>query len=56
MIKSFVDMGVQVRHAGHDRDEPDRHAGSLKPPFSDLAMTSGRYPAVPGLPAVRRVR
>src|SRR5258705_527112 len=25
MIKAFDDMGVEVRHAWHDRDEPDRH-------------------------------
>lgn len=26
MIKSFIDMGVQVRRSGYDRDEPARHA------------------------------
>ena len=37
MIKSFIDMGVRrAPRLGHDRDEPDRHAGHLKPPFAEL--------------------
>ena len=38
MIKAFVDMGVEVRHAwGMTEMSPLGTLGALKPPFADLA-------------------
>ena len=56
MIKSFVDMGVEVRHAwGMTEMSPLGTLAALKPPFAELeGRGAARHPADPGLPAVRR--
>ena len=56
MIKSFIDMGVQVRHAwGMTEMSPLGTLATLKPPFAELhRRRAARYPADPGLSAVRR--
>ena len=42
---------------GHDRDEPDRHAGHAEAAVRRTHRRgAARYPADPGLPAVRRRR
>ena len=56
MIKAFVDMGVHgAPRLGHDRDEPDRHAGRAEAAVCRTHRRGpARYPADPGLSAVRR--
>jgi fatty-acyl-CoA synthase len=56
MIKAFVDMGIEVRHAwGMTEMSPLGTVGALKPPFAKLTgERKARRAATPGLPALRR--